>query len=551
MMDALSSLCLGTLPVADIPAGGGYLSTTKIIVMLVLIVPWLLVAPRVSKDAAALRVSKELWGGLVLASGGIGVLIWLLVSNFVAGLVVYILMVAASLVTYLLYRNSRIPADERKGALGLADMFKRKPKITAVPATKLRIYTHDSRNVQVSRSADNQEVETFNQVQDFLYDMLFRRASEVDVMPAGEQARIRFVIDGMLVEQEPLPLDEGEAIIQYLKPIAGMNAEDRRRPQKGKITVDMAQGPTDIVLTTAGTTGGQRLQLRIRHEIIRTRLSELGMSKDVMASVKAMCARPGLILVSGRSGSGVTSTLYSLLREHDAFTQQIVTFERQPAIELENITQNRYEGDDRLPAVLVSALRADPDVLMVDSCGDAKSAEMLAKAASHKAILLGIQASETFTALAKWVKLCGNAELAMSGLSGIVCQMLVRTLCPACREAYKPDPQMLAKANLSGDKEQVFYRTPTKPLLDEKGRPTTCLACQGNGYIGRTGVFELLEITDEIRQMVIGGTALAPLKSAARKNRMLYLQDQALAKVSEGLTSIQEVIRVSQPQTKK
>ena len=117
-----------------------------------------------------------------------------------------------------------------------------------------------------------------------------------------------------------------------------------------------------------------------------------------------MCKHPGLVLVSGRGGSGVTSTLYSLLREHDSFTQQIVTFEKNQAIELENVTQNRYEADDGLAAALVSALRRDPDVLLVDTCPNAQSAEVVVEAAEKKSVILGISASETFVALAKWVK---------------------------------------------------------------------------------------------------------------------------------------------------
>jgi type II secretory ATPase GspE/PulE/Tfp pilus assembly ATPase PilB-like protein len=128
----------------------------------------------------------------------------------------------------------------------------------------------------------------------------------------------------------------------------------------------------------------------------------------------------------------------------------------------------------------------------------------------------------------------------------VLCQILVRKLCPTCREEYRPDPQILAKANIPADKVESFYRTPTKPRLDEKGNPITCQTCQNTGYYGRIGVFELLQVTDEIRQMIAGGAALAAIKSAARKNKMLYLQEQALAKVIAGVTSIQEVIRVSQ-----
>jgi type II secretory ATPase GspE/PulE/Tfp pilus assembly ATPase PilB-like protein len=162
-----------------------------------------------------------------------------------------------------------------------------------------------------------------------------------------------------------------------------------------------------------------------------------------------------------------------------------------------------------------------------------------------------MQATDTFAALARWVRLCGNASTAAGPLRGILCQVLLRKLCPNCREAYPPNPEMLAKANLAASRVQKLYRPPTKPLMDEKENPITCPTCQGSGYLDRTAVFELLEVTEEIRQMIVGGGSLAQIKAACRKSRMLYLQEQALRRAIEGTTSIQEIIRVWQPEKKK
>jgi type IV pilus assembly protein PilB len=276
------------------------------------------------------------------------------------------------------------------------------------------------------------------------------------------------------------------------------------------------------------------------------------MDEGMLARVKeANGAGSGLIIVTGRSGSGVTSTLYSLLREHDAFIQQLESVEGRPAVDLENITQHPYgDATDNVASVVAAVLRRDPNVLMVDECPDTATAELLANAAADKTLLLGMSASDTFTALAKWVKLCGDANLAAGALRAVMCQMLLRKLCPNCREAYIPNPEMLAKANLSGQRIDRFYRPPTKPLTDEKGNPIVCVACQGTGYLGRTAVFELLEVSDEIRQLIVTGATLAQIKASCRKNRMLYLQEQALQRVIDGVTSVQELIRVSQAERK-
>ena len=524
-----------------------YFSLAKIVAMLVLLFPWLYLAPKLSKDALDLRLSQTLWAGLTLGAGALGVLIWLLTPYFIVGTIVYLVLVSASMLSYLTYRNKHVQPEQRIGPDSLNRLFQKSKKTqTASVVTKVKIYDHNSRIVAPSPTWSNADVQAYNQLQSFLYEVLWRRASEADVSPDGDRARVRLVIDGTVLDGPEMDLAQSEAMIQFLKPLGGMNAQDHRRPQKGMMSVDLAQGATEVVLATAGSTGGQRLQVRVRQEIIQTRLGELGMSDEVLASIREMCKQPGLVLVSGRGGSGVTSTLYSLLREHDSFTQQIVTFEKTPAVEMENVTQNRYENDDLLADALSSALRRDPDVVMLDACPDSKTAEIIVEAASRKAILLGQSASESFVALAKWVKLCGQPQTAMRDLRGVLCQILVRKLCPTCREKYRPDPQILAKANIPADKVESFYRTPTRPRVDEKGNPVTCQTCQNTGYYGRTGVFELLEVTDEIRQMVAGGAALAAIKSACRKNRMLYLQEQALAKVIAGVTSIQEVIRVTQ-----
>ena len=136
-------------------------------------------------------------------------------------------------------------------------------------------------------------------------------------------------------------------------------------------------------------------------------------------------------------------------------------------------------------------------------------------------------------------------------LCAVVHQVLIRKLCPACREQYRPDPQLLAKANLKISPNIPFYRPPTQGLADEKGRPIVCPSCQNSRYVGRTGVFELLELSDEIRQLIASNASLSQIRAACRKNGMLYLQEQALRKVVSGETSIQEVIRTTQQAKKK
>jgi type II secretory ATPase GspE/PulE/Tfp pilus assembly ATPase PilB-like protein len=410
---------------------------------------------------------------------------------------------------------------------------------------KLKLYDSIGRPVFTSATESDDQRRAYNLVQNFLHNVVLFRASEVDLTPMGAQTAVRFVIDGVVQNRPPADRADADVVVDYVKGLAGMNLEDRRRPQTGKIAVEVGAVSVDVTVTTAGTSHGQRMQLKIVQEAARTKLEELGMPGEMQARIEVLNGRPGLLLVSGPARNGVTSTLYSLLRQHDSFTLQLASLEVTPAVELENVTQTAYKDQVELPGKLASALRRDPNVMMVDACETAQAAGMLLEAAGERNILLGVRADSAFVALAKWIKVAGGAEKAVAALKGVTCQMLLRKLCPACKEAFRPAKEMLVKLNLPAEKIDKFYRPPTKPQVDEKGNPVICPTCRGTGYMGRTAAFELLEFNDEIRQLVIQNAPLAQLKAACRKSRMLYLQEQALRKVIEGLTNIEEVIRVS------
>jgi type II secretory ATPase GspE/PulE/Tfp pilus assembly ATPase PilB-like protein len=547
----------------DVPQGGYYFSAYKIALLVVLVLPWLYFAPWVNNDATRVRTRQGLWSAVVLGGGIVGLILWLLVPYYILGLSLYVVLAGAGYAAYIVHRNSRVPQDAK--VLTMAHISSlRGPRTARVqPVSKIKLYGHDVRAGVIPTPDANtdgvEKVEAYNMAQELLYDIIRSRASEADLFPSGQASALRYIIDGILVDREPIPAAKSESLIQFLKPMANMNAEDRRRPQQGKISVDVANRPVDIELTCAGSTGGQRMQFKVVQEAIKTNLQELGMSPDVLKRIREInSVKNGLIIVSSRPRNGLTSTLYSLLKEQDVYIKQVVTLEAKPPIDLENVTQNVYRQNDALAAGLASALRRDPDVIVLDDCPDEKTAQLIAQGASEKLILLGSQAADTFMALAKWVKICNDPKLAVADLRAVLCQVLVRRLCPACREAYKPDPQMLAKVNISAQHIADFYRPPTKPLLDDRGgplldndgEPLPCPTCQGSGYFGRTAVFELLEVTDEIKQLVIANTPLSQIRAAARKNKMLYLQEQALQKVVEGVTGVAEVLRVSQPAKK-
>ncbi len=341
-----------------VPPVGGYMSVFKILGMFVLLVPWLWVAPWVQRDSKRVRAPKGLWATIILAVGAAALLVWLLLPFYAVGLALYVVAVVTALVSYVSYRNSRVEDDEKIRLVSLLKGTARKETEKAV--TRLILYNSDGK-VVVAPTEESEEpdaIRGYNLIQELMYDIVWRRASEVDLAPSREKARVRYVIDGAPVERPKIPLSDSEAIIQYLKPVGGMDAEERRRPQKGKIAVDLAGSAIDILLTVAGTTSGQRMRFRIVQEFVQTNLDTLGISDDVLARLREIIKLDhGLLIVSGRGGSGVTSTLYSLLREEDAFIKRLITLEAKPDVDLENITQNEYGDVQNLPKMLAQTLR--------------------------------------------------------------------------------------------------------------------------------------------------------------------------------------------------
>lgn len=530
-----------------VPEAGGYLSLVKILVMFALLLPWLWVSAWADKDTLQVHLPRSLWSPLMLGSGLVGLLIWLLLPFYLAGLGIYLVLVATVGGVYIVQRNNKV-VPEARVLTGdhLATLFERKQKSTGKIVVRLKLYNNTGKPVPPPAEGTADQKLTFNQTQDLLYEAMSRRASGVDVAPAAGVSTIKFLIDGVLTEGPSIPRAEAETMIDYLKSVSGMDTADKRRPQQGRISVDLAGHPLDINVVVAGSTSGQRVQMKMVQEAIRTRIEELGLSQDTLARLRQLNSQPtGLIIVAARPGNGCTSTLYSLLRDNDAYIKQLLTVEEKPEVEMENIRQQPYKGAADMPKVLASVIRRDPDVVMVDQCTDAPGAEVILEAASEKKILLGMKASDTFTALARWAKVVGDARQAVLPLKAVLCQVLMRKLCPACRESYTPDPDMIRKANLPADRIGKFFRPPSQPLTDEKGNPVICPTCQGSGYFGRTAAFELLEMTDEIRKLITEGANLTQIKATARKKKMLYLQEQALRQVIDGVTSIQEVIRVT------
>jgi type II secretory ATPase GspE/PulE/Tfp pilus assembly ATPase PilB-like protein len=336
-----------------------------------------------------------------------------------------------------------------------------------------------------------------------------------------------------------------------------MDTEEKRKPQKGKFEVVQEETRARVgwEVMTAGSTAGEQLKLSQMQEYNLMKLDELGLTTSQAEAIEALKhLRQGLFIVSGPKKSGVTSSLYAFLRNHDPFMNNINTLEKEPAAELQNITQHRFTlsdtGTTTYAKRLQSIIRMGPDIIGVADCEDAQCASLVSAAAKDgRIVYVTLEADSAMQALSKWLNLVKNKETIAATLLGISNQRLVRKLCDECKQAYQPNQDLFKKFNIPADKIKVLYR-PGEIEYDKHGKPIVCEKCQGTGFYGRTAIYETVVLTDELRAVIREAKSVQEIASQFRRAGMLYLQEQAIKKVAQGITSINEVIRMFSPKTK-
>ena len=271
------------LLLAAVPPTGEYFSLFKILLMAAMLPPWLYAASWVNKDSKHVHGSQAIWSAAALASGFLPVLIWLLLPWYFVGLALYIVVLAGFVAGYVGYRNKRVLPDARVlTADHIHSLLARQKRETGIGLVqKVKIYDHIRRFFPPPMDDQIEDRKAYNLIQGFLYNLITFRASDADITPTGEQAAVRFVIDGVIHNQPPATLPEAEMLINYVKQISGINLEEKRRPQQGKLAVDAGAVKVDVDVTTSGTTHGQRLQVKIVQEATKINLDELGLTDDI------------------------------------------------------------------------------------------------------------------------------------------------------------------------------------------------------------------------------------------------------------------------------
>ncbi len=526
---------------------GGYLSPIKFAIFLILYFGWLFIIDWVYKDAEAIGTKYTFWTGVVFGVWAAAGFIWLLIPIFAIGLAFYIIATGAATISYVMHRNAAVPEFQRVlTADYIKDMLmgslKRKEPVAAYV-----FITANNNEVSVPE-AKTPDYFGYKAAYSLFDDALYRRAYDVVCTPTPQNYDVAYYIDGTAMKQPAIAKDQMDYLLRFVKNLANLDMEEKRKPQKGKFTIFKQGKRIDWELMTAGSNAGEQMRAKLVTQQNITKLSDLGLTADQLEQLGTLHgAKKGVFIVSGPRNSGVTTTFYTLLRSHDAFLNGITTLERQPSGKLPNITQNIYVlGDSGITTYgrkLQSMVRMDPDIIGVADCEDVETAQIACGAAENKLVYVVIEEENALKALAKWIKLVGDKNKAIEHLLGMCNQRLLRKLCEKCKQAYEPNSDLLHKFNIPAERAKVLYRT-GKVVYDKRGKPFPCESCQETGFFGRMCIFETIMLNDHLRNAIKQAKTLSDVGTEMRRAKMLYLQEQGLLKVIAGITSINEMVRV-------
>jgi general secretion pathway protein E len=368
-----------------------------------------------------------------------------------------------------------------------------------------------------------------------------RRASDIHLEPFEDNFRVRYRVDGVLHDVESPPKRLQAAIISRVKIMAKLNIAERRLPQDGRIMLRVKGKEIDFRVSTVPTIHGESIVLRILDKSsIVLDIMKLGFARDTLDTFQDLIDHPhGIILVTGPTGSGKTTTLYCALGRINSPDKKIITVEDPVEYQLKGINQIQVKPAINLTFAnaLRSIVRQDPDVILIGEIRDSETAEIaIHSALTGHLVLSTLHTNDAPSAITRLINMGMEDYLLSSTIIGILAQRLVRTACPYCRVPYTPEPAILHEMKMDGVNPEEMK------IFDVKG----CSQCGNTGYWGRLGIYELLPVTDDIQKLIMEKRDANVIKEQARKNGMRTLREDGWLKVREGITTVSEVVRVTQ-----
>jgi len=409
----------------------------------------------------------------------------------------------------------------------------------AVQTGELEVQAAKHEEIDLDRlAADSEDAPVIKIVNLILVQALKEKASDIHIEPFQNTLKLRYRIDGELVVAESPPKALQLAVTSRIKILAALNIAERRVPQDGRFRIKVAGKEIDLRISVLPTTHGEKIVMRLLDKSALTGgINQMGLEEGTLEKFrKAIDAPHGMILVTGPTGSGKTTTLYSVLQELNNPQYNIVTVEDPIEYELPGINQVAVRTEIGLDfaSALRSILRQDPDIVMVGEIRDNETADIAVKAAltGHQ-VLSTLHTNDAAGAITRLEDMGIEPFLISSSILMTCAQRLVRRVCTNCRDEFVPEPEILEKLGLKESKEAVFYHG------------AGCDRCKGRGYLGRVALIEALPVSEAIRRLIIKRASATVIKNQAMSEGMKTLRMVGVEKALEGITTLEEVWRVT------
>ncbi len=471
---------------------------------------------------------------------------------FLAAIGIAIVILAADLGIYYVLRNrdDRVP-EAHKWTLDFSHIAEARAERKAkAKLGTVSMVMSGPKGELPAPARETPEYEVRLAAEELLKKMLDARGTHLDVFPIkGGGYGVTALVDGVQQKLDQIPAQQASAIIDVYKAAAGLDVEDRRRRQRGEFSAGQTgQSQLPFAVVTMGASAGMRLRLTVEPtKQVTMDLEDLGLLDNQLNDVRTLLGGKGVVLLAAPAQGGRTTTLYAMLREHDAYTSNVQTLELEPEAVIEGVRHNVFDPTEdgaEFSTTLRSILRRDPDVVGVAELPDAETAkEVIRGDLDRTRVYVSMKSDDPLKAIQLFAQNVQDQKGAASSLTGVVAQRLVRRLCPNCRVAFRPAPEQLKKLGLPAETKQI-YRQSGKVLVKDKEE--TCPVCGGSGYFNQMGVFAVHTI-DRDEQALIAKNDLTSLRASLRQKKQQSLQQAALQNVLMGNTSIEEVIRVMSP----
>jgi general secretion pathway protein E len=388
---------------------------------------------------------------------------------------------------------------------------------------------------------DTSEAPIIKLVNHIISQSIKARASDIHIEPYQHSFTVRYRVDGILYDLLTPPKWIQPALISRIKVMAKMNIAEKRLPQDGRFEVKVGDQSIDLRVSTIPTAFGERVVLRLLNKSgSLLELTDLGLSRERLKTIKNLVASPnGIILVTGPTGSGKTTTLYAVLQSINKPNINIITIEDPIEYQIKGISQIQVNPkiDLSFARGLRSIVRQDPDVILVGEIRDHETAEIAVQSAlTGHLVFSTLHTNDSASAITRLVDMGVEPFLISSSVLAVAAQRLIRVLCDDCKKPYKPSKIYLESIGVSTNhfKKDHIYKA------------VGCDKCIGTGYRGRLGIFEIMRLTEKLKSLILGTYDSNQIKNEARREKMLSLRQDGIQKVMNGVTTIEEVLRVTQ-----